>query len=192
MNSVANRCLHLTVIGLGMTAFACTGEAYPEGAEENVARSESELVYAQTVTLGSIPTILEGDGDLWTQNGRNTSFFVSAFFDGWEPNNVAVYWVQVDLQEEFIPDHTRLEYAGPMRVQMPTTWTIQSLTCNPIAVSGVIQNKSWTFKTVYQDPSPNTTTNCFSFVSIKADGDGWDNSGNAQVKITFSPTVTHT
>lgn len=190
MNSMMNRCLRSVLIGIGLASAACTGEGYSENAEEDAAKLESELVYGKTETIGALPDILEGDGDLWTQNGRQTSFLVSAFYVGLEPNNVATYWVQVALQEEFIPDHTRIEFQGLVHSQLPTQWNINTVTCNGIAVSGVIRDKSWTYKTVYQDPSPSTTTNCFSFVSIKADGDGWDNTGNAQAKITFSPTIT--
>jgi hypothetical protein len=187
MKSMTNHWVLLASLGLGLASSACGGAM---DAEEDPSLAGTELVYGKTETISSVPNVLEGDADLYTQNGRNTSYYFSASFLRLDPGNVAVYFVELDLQEEHIPDHTRLQFLGEVSSQLPTTWNIQTINCDFFETSGVIPNKSWSFKTVYQNATPGATTNCFTYLSIKADGGGVDNTGNAQAKVTFSPTIT--
>jgi hypothetical protein len=184
MKSIANRWLIVASIGIGLGASACSSAG---GAEDATASAESELVtnVGATVNIGALPNVLEGDADLYTQNGRTTGWSLSAGLLRMEPNNVAVYQVDVELQEDFIPDHTRLQFFGEVRAQLPQTMTMSSIDCNSFAGSGQIAGHQWNFVSVYSDPNPSTTHSCVSAISIKPDGNGVDNTGNAQAFVTF-------
>lgn len=189
MKSIVNRFLIVASMGIGLGASACSGA---EGAGEPIGTAESELVtnVGNTVTIRSLPNVLEGDADLYTQNGRTTDWFLSAGLLRMEPGNVAVYQVEVDLQEEFIPDHTLLQSFGEVRVQLPQTMTMSSIDCDSFSQSGKILGHQFNFVSVYSDPNASTTHSCVSAISIRPDGNGPDNTGNAQATVTFRAVPT--
>jgi len=187
MKSIVNRFLIVVSIGIGFGTSACSGAEGAGDAEEATGSVESELVtnVASTVLIGSLPNVLEGDADLYTQNGRTTGWSLSAGLLRMEPNNVAVYQVDVELQEDFIPDHTRLQSLGEVRAQLPQTMTMSGADCDSFVGSGQIPGHQFNFVSVYSDPNPSTTHSCVSAISIKPDGNGVDNTGNAQALVTF-------
>lgn len=189
MKSILNRVLVVGAIGIGLGTSACSSA---EGAGEPIGSAESELVtnVGATVNIGALPNVLEGDADLYTQNNRFTDWSLSAGLLRMEPNNVAVYLVEVDLQEEFIPDHSKLQFFGEVRAQLPTTMKMSSIDCNSFSGSGKIAGHQWNFVSVYSDPNPNTTHSCVSAISIRPDGNGVDNTGNAQATVTFRAVPT--
>jgi hypothetical protein len=189
MKSIANRFLILASMGIGLGASACSSA---EGAGEATDKVESALVtnVGATVTIRSLPNVLEGDADLYSQNGRTTGWYLSAGLLRMEPNNVAVYQVDVELQEDFIPDHTLLQSFGEVRAQLPQTMTMSSIDCDNFAGSGTIAGHQWGFVSVYNDPNASTTHSCVSAISIRPDGNGVDNTGNAQAIVTFRAVPT--
>jgi len=190
MKSIANRCLVVACVGVGLGTFGC-GSA--EGAGEATASSvESELVtnVGGNALIGTLPNVLEGDADLYTQNGRTTGWSLAAGLLRMEPNNVAVYQVDVELQEDFIPDHTRLQSFGEVRVQLTQTMTMSGIDCDSFSGSGEIIGHHFDFQSVYRDPNPDTTHSCVSAISIKPDGNGVDNTGNAQAFVSFRAVPT--
>lgn len=184
MKSILNRFLVAASLGFGLGASACSSA---EGAAEPIDKAESELVtnVGATVTIGSLPNVLEGDADLYTQNGRFTDWALSAGLLRMEPNNVAVYLVEVDLQEEFIPDHSLIQFFGEVRAQLPQTMKASGIDCDSFSQSGKIAGHQWNFVSVYNAPNPSTTHSCVSAISIRPDGNGVDNTGNAQATVTF-------
>jgi hypothetical protein len=187
MKSIANRFLIVASIGIGLGASGCSSAEGAGDTEETTASLESELVtnVGATVTIGSLPNLLEGDADLYTQNGRTTGWYLSAGLLRLEPNNVAVYQVDVELQEDFIPDHSRLQFFGEVRAQLPRTMTMSGIDCDSFESWGAITGHQWNFVSVYNDPNPSTTHSCVSAISIRPDGNGVDNTGNARATVTF-------
>jgi hypothetical protein len=189
MKSIANRFLIVATMGIGLGASACSSA---EDVGEATDTEQSALVtnVGATVTIRSLPTVLEGDADIYSQNGRSTSWYLSAGLLRMEPNHVAVYQVDVELQEQFIPDHTLLQFFGEVRAQLPQTMTMSSIDCENFAGSGQIPGHQGNFESVYSDANASTTHNCVSAISIRPDGNGFDNTGNAQATVTFRAVPT--
>ncbi|HEY5958459.1 MAG TPA: hypothetical protein VIV60_17970 [Polyangiaceae bacterium] len=186
MKSLLNRWLLLASIGAGMASSACAEADHPGASDgaDAVAEAQEPLVF--TSLLPSVPDVLAGDADLYTQNGRSTQYSIYVQKQRLEGGNVAVFWVDVHLIEQYYPDGSHLHYAGEQRVTLP--WYVTDFNCDAVSLNGFIYDKSWNFKTVYSVNAA-TTQNCISFASIRVDGNGPDNTGNAQVQLSYDPEI---
>lgn len=194
MISLANRRACLALLALGLSSIGCAGgtdtatdEANPEGADTKGEVSTAELPLNSLYgTIDKVPWVMNGDADLYTQNGRQTDVQLYTHYLRLDPGNKAIFWVELSLQETFWPDQSRIYFAGEVSTQVPLNWTVQSISCADSWDTGSIYDKSWDFKPFAV--APNT---CIYNASIRVDGNGPDNTGNAQAKLWFNPTIVH-